>query len=268
MPPLWPGPNCWPCKSTTRCSTSCAIVRPTFPSGPRWPPPPPSSNRWPPSGLASRASATRSPVGRRHLEKEVADLERRRADLDRKLSTGTVPKELATLAHEVDTVKARIGELEDAEIELMEAIEPLDAEHAQLGQAERAAAERGDLLRVDLARGVEAIAVELTREQAARDEAAAEVPAGRPPPLRRAAPAPGRGGGGPAGRGALHRVQPQPAHQRGRAHPPRGPRHPRAVRAVRPHPRALIRSCCSGSWVAPWSSPGRCSAIPPSTIAW
>ena len=117
--------------------------------------------------LASRQSA---------LEKEVANLERRRADLDRKLAVGTIPKELETLSHEVDATRQHIHDLEDVELELMEAIEPLDTELAQLDDAGRAAAERVDLLRVDLAQAVEAVESEISREQAARAEAVGHVP--------------------------------------------------------------------------------------------
>ncbi len=120
------------------------------------------------SELASRQSA---------LEKEVASIETRRTDLDRKLAVGTIPKELETLAHEVDAANQHIHDLEDVELELMEAIEPLDAELAQLDAAGQAAAARADLLRVDLARAVEAVETEITREQAARDEAVAGVAA-------------------------------------------------------------------------------------------
>ena len=119
------------------------------------------------SALASRQSA---------LEKEVATIERRRGDLDRKLAVGTIPKELETLAHEVDAANQHIHDLEDVELELMEAIEPLDAELTVLDAAGHAAAERVELLRTDLARAVEAIESEIGREEAARAEAVAGVP--------------------------------------------------------------------------------------------
>jgi len=57
----------------------------------------------------------------------------------------------------------------------MEAIEPLDAELADLSGQERAATDRADLLRVDVARAEEAVEAGLGREQEARDDAVAGV---------------------------------------------------------------------------------------------
>lgn len=110
------------------------------------------------------------------LEKEVADIERRRADLDRKLAVGTIPKELETLSHEVDAASQRIHDLEDVELELMEAIEPLDAELTELDAAAATATEQSERLRTGVATAVADVDEEMVREQAARDEAVAGLP--------------------------------------------------------------------------------------------
>lgn len=110
------------------------------------------------------------------LEGEVATLERRRDDLRRKLSTGTVPKELERLSAEVDSVQAHIGDLEDREIELMEAIEPLDVEITELERTEAELDGRRAELRTAVAEAERAVDDEMAGERAARAEAAASVP--------------------------------------------------------------------------------------------
>lgn len=109
------------------------------------------------------------------LEGQVAALERRREDLRRKLATGTVPKELERLASEVDSVQAHIAELEDREIELMEAVEPLDADLVELERDEAGLDERRVQLRAAVAEAQGALDGELAAERAARSGALADV---------------------------------------------------------------------------------------------
>jgi predicted nucleic acid-binding Zn-ribbon protein len=74
------------------------------------------------------------------IEAELADVERRLSDLDRRLHSGevTATRELTAMVDQVELLKRRRSELEDADLELMELADPLDAELAAL--ADRAAA--------------------------------------------------------------------------------------------------------------------------------
>lgn len=109
------------------------------------------------------------------LEAQVGGLERRREDLRRKLATGTVPKELERLSREVDGVQSHIAELEDREIELMEAVEPLDATLVELERDEAGLDERRVQLRAAVAEAQGALDGELATERAARADAVADV---------------------------------------------------------------------------------------------
>ncbi len=110
------------------------------------------------------------------LEAEVEGLERRRRDLDRRLAAGTVPKELERLSAEIDGVAARIGVLEDRELELMEAMEPVDAELDELAREEAGVAERRAALRSAVKDAEAALDAELAHQADARAAAVAAVP--------------------------------------------------------------------------------------------
>lgn len=111
------------------------------------------------------------------LEDEIAGIEAKVADLDRRLYSGTVanPRELQALQADIDSLKRRASELEDRAIELLEAREPVDAELGAL-EARRAELDgRAGELRARLAEAEAAIDAEVAAEQAARDEAARAV---------------------------------------------------------------------------------------------
>jgi predicted nucleic acid-binding Zn-ribbon protein len=125
--------------------------------------------------------------GRRHelgreqqrLEDEIASLGEKAAAHDKQLYGGTVanPRELQSLQEEIAALTRRIGQLEDQELELMEQIEPLDADLA------RAAADRTELddqataLRAAIAEAEVELDAELAAVRAERDAAAAAVSA-------------------------------------------------------------------------------------------
>ena len=111
------------------------------------------------------------------LEGDVTTLEHRRTDLNRRLASGTVPKELERLSAEVAGITARIGELEDRELELMEALEPIEAELDELAREEAGLDLRRSELRTALQDAETEIDRELTDETAARHAAARDVPA-------------------------------------------------------------------------------------------
>lgn len=87
----------------------------------------------------------------RKAEDEVASV-RARADRDRALlASGNVtsPKQLADLEHEVASLGRRQSDLEDAELEVMEAVEQAESELALAEEADSAAA--ADLARAEAA---------------------------------------------------------------------------------------------------------------------
>ncbi len=89
----------------------------------------------------------------KRLEDEVAVVEARRAETDAKLYGGVVnaARELQALQDELASLKRRQTSLEDDELELMEAAEPLDADLERLGAEQAAADEEATALTAALA---------------------------------------------------------------------------------------------------------------------
>jgi len=122
----------------------------------------------------------RDELGRsqQRLEDEIASLSERANQAEKQLYSGSVtnPRELQALQDDVASIRRRIGQLEDDELEIMELVEPVDAERAQLtGERERLDAE-GARLRTALGEAESELVAELAAVQAERDAAAAEVP--------------------------------------------------------------------------------------------
>ncbi len=114
----------------------------------------------------------------RRLEDEVAAYEDKASGADTALYGGAVtnPRELQALQDEVSSLRRRIRQLEDRVIELMEQLEPLDAEGDRLS-TERADADRRLTAGTATLRTAEAdIDAELERVLAAREKAASTVP--------------------------------------------------------------------------------------------
>ena len=117
--------------------------------------------------------------GQQKLEDEIATIGAKAEQHDKALYGGTIsnPRELQAMQDEIASLKRRIGQLEDQELELMEQIEPLDADLAKL------AGERSDLdgragaLRAAIAEGEVSIDAELASVRAERDSVAAAVDA-------------------------------------------------------------------------------------------
>ena len=113
------------------------------------------------------------------LEDEIASLREKQAQADKQLYSGTTnnPRELQALQDDIDSIKRRIAKLEDDELEVMEATEPVDAERKAL-EAERADLDgKAGGLRAELTEAVAAIDAELASERSQRDAAAADVDA-------------------------------------------------------------------------------------------
>jgi uncharacterized protein len=126
------------------------------------------------------AQRRRDELGRsqQRLEDEIASLTERANQAEKQLYSGAVtnPRELQALQDDVASIRRRIGQLEDDELEIMELVEPVDAERSQLtGERERLDAE-GARLRAALAEAESELAVQLAAVQAERETAAAEVP--------------------------------------------------------------------------------------------
>jgi uncharacterized protein len=126
------------------------------------------------------AQRRRDELGRsqQRLEDEIASLTERANQAEKQLYSGAVtnPRELQALQDDVASIRRRIGQLEDDELEIMELVEPVDAERTQLtGERERLEAE-GARLRAALDEAESDLAAQLAAVQAERVAAATEVP--------------------------------------------------------------------------------------------
>src|SRR5829696_8507724 len=178
------------------------------------------------------------------LEDEVALLTERAAQADKRLYSGTVsnPRELQALQDDIASLKRRISQLEDEELEIMELTEPVEAERAELDGERAALTAEGDRLR-----------------RPRRALAGVRAAAGRPRRRRDR----------PPGGTELPGLSPVAAGGRGRPHPAPAGRRAGPLRGVRPPPRArLTRRCSSGSSGVRSSACGWCSRALPSTTAW
>jgi predicted nucleic acid-binding Zn-ribbon protein len=111
------------------------------------------------------------------LEDEIATVGDKATAHDKTLYSGAIanPRELQALQDEIAALRRRVSQLEDQELELMEQIEPLDADLARL-QAERTALdERSTGLRASIAEDEVMLDAELAAVIAERDSIAAGV---------------------------------------------------------------------------------------------
>jgi uncharacterized protein len=112
------------------------------------------------------------------LEDEIASLTDRANQAEKQLYSGAVsnPRELQALQDDVASIRRRIGQLEDDELEIMELIEPVDAERSELsGQRDQLDAD-AQRLRAELAESESELAAELGEVRAEREAAAKSVP--------------------------------------------------------------------------------------------
>ena len=124
---------------------------------------------------ARRDELTRS---QKRLEDEVAGIEAKATEVDKRLYSGsiTAPRELQALQDELASLKRRQSQLEDQDLEVMVAAEPLDAELERL-RTEQAALDAEVLRLRDAVVAAEAeIVARLAEEVDARAAAAASVP--------------------------------------------------------------------------------------------
>jgi len=127
--------------------------------------------------LAELTSERDSLAGRQAaIERDVTTSRTKQAELSRKLLATSVSREAQTLQHELDGAKDRQRALEDDELELMEALEPIDAELDQLGRNQAEVAEQITVAQAELAAAEEAGGRELDELTAARPSVAGAVP--------------------------------------------------------------------------------------------
>ncbi len=136
-------------------------------------------------GLAELEAGVAGLEARRHdlakdqqrLEDEIALLNDKATQHDKTLYSGSIgnPRELQALQDEIGALKRRIRQLEDQEIEVMEQIEPLDAELAQSAARRTELAGQAAALRAQIAEEEVAIDAELDQVRAERDQLAGTV---------------------------------------------------------------------------------------------
>jgi uncharacterized protein len=124
---------------------------------------------------ARRGDLSRS---QQRLEDEVASLTERANQAEKQLYSGSVtnPRELQALQDDVASIRRRIGQIEDDELEIMELSEPVDAERTELMSRREGLDAEGARLRAALAAAEAEIESELARLERERAEAAAGVP--------------------------------------------------------------------------------------------
>jgi predicted nucleic acid-binding Zn-ribbon protein len=111
------------------------------------------------------------------LEGDVAVGEDKRRTLERRLASTSVPREAQAMSDEIDGLKARQSAMEDELLELMEALEPLDARLASGTDEEATLDERLAAARAALTQAEAGVDAELATVGAARVQAAAQLPA-------------------------------------------------------------------------------------------
>ena len=115
--------------------------------------------------------------GQQKLEDEISTLSTKATEHDKALYGGSIgnPRELQLLQDEIGALKRRISQLEDQELELMEQLEPLDAELASATTARGELDEQGGSLRAQIVEEEIAIDSDLERVRAERASIATTV---------------------------------------------------------------------------------------------
>jgi predicted nucleic acid-binding Zn-ribbon protein len=128
---------------------------------------------------AAEVEATRHELARaqQRLEDDISAISDKAAQHDKTLYSGTVgnPRELQAMQDEIASLKRRISQLEDQELELMEQIEPLDADLARLAAERAALDERATGLRAQIAEDEVSIDEQLATVRSERDALVAGV---------------------------------------------------------------------------------------------
>lgn len=120
-----------------------------------------------------------SELGRsqQRLEDEIASMRERAAQADKQLYSGSTnnPRELQALQEDIESIRRRINKLEDDELDIMEATEPVDAERQKLAGKREQLDGAAEKLLAELAEAEAAIEGQLVDVRAQRSTAAGEV---------------------------------------------------------------------------------------------
>jgi uncharacterized protein len=113
-----------------------------------------------------------------NLEEQIEASKRRRSELEQRMFGGqvTAARDLQAMDDEVRHLNRHVSDLEDREIEVMEALEPLDADLKTSGAEQAALEARGDELQAAITSAEAEIDGEIAGQITARAEAAATVP--------------------------------------------------------------------------------------------
>jgi predicted nucleic acid-binding Zn-ribbon protein len=126
------------------------------------------------------ASRERDELARRQaeLEVDIGEVDRRTQDIDRQMRSGavTASRDLQAMADQIDGLKRRKSTLEDSEIEIMEALEPVELRVTTLQDKWAALDAEAAELRVRVAELEAALDAELAAALAARATAVDSVP--------------------------------------------------------------------------------------------
>ncbi len=135
--------------------------------------------------LAQLDASTTEVQERRHdlgrdqqrLEDEISSLGDKATQHDKALYSGSVtnPRELQAMQDEIAALRRRISQLEDQELELMEQIEPLDAELARAAATNVDLDDRATMLRGQIAEEQVAIEADQQRVREERSALAATI---------------------------------------------------------------------------------------------
>jgi predicted nucleic acid-binding Zn-ribbon protein len=127
----------------------------------------------------TEVEAARHELGRaqQRLEDEIGTISTKAQQHDATLYSGSVtnPRELQAMQDEIASLKRRIGQLEDQELEIMEQIEPLDADLAQLASRQTSLDEQAATLRGTITEEEVELDDKLTVARAERDALAADI---------------------------------------------------------------------------------------------
>jgi predicted nucleic acid-binding Zn-ribbon protein len=127
----------------------------------------------------TRAERDRLAREEQQLDDEARSLADKATEVEKRMYSGEVssPRELQAMQSDVEQLKRHQRTIENRELELMEAREPLEATLAELEQQRASVATEVDRLTGALAEVEAAIIAEMQAERAARDETAAGIDA-------------------------------------------------------------------------------------------
>ena len=128
----------------------------------------------------AEVAAARDDVAARqaNYEKDIAASEQRIAEIDKRMYSGEVSasRDLQAMAHEIESIKARVSTLEDHALEAMDEREPLDAAVTELDERDAGFVALGVQLAEAIVEAEVEIDAEVAREVEARSSAASSVP--------------------------------------------------------------------------------------------